>query len=131
MNTPAATIATHAGGCHCGAVRFEVRAPASIMAVECNCSICAMSGYLHLLVEADDFTLRSGEDSLTSYTFNTQTAKHLFCKICGIKSFYIPRSHPHGYSVNVRCLDHGSYDEVRIDSFDGANWESSIGDLAT
>lgn len=120
---------THTGGCHCGAVRFEVRAAANIVAYECNCSICAKSGFLHLIVEAEDFKLLCGKQSLSNYAFNTGTARHLFCRRCGIKSFYVPRSHPQGYSVNVRCLDPGTREVVRIEAFDGANWEASIGSL--
>lgn len=119
----------HSGGCHCGAVRFEIRAPSSIDAVECNCSICIKSAFLHLIVEAEDFTLLQGEDSLTSYAFNTKTAKHLFCKVCGVKSYYVPRSHPSGYTVNVYCLDDGSLRNVRTQDFNGMQWESSIGSL--
>jgi len=119
-------VVSHCGECHCGAVRFEVRAPSSIMAYECNCSICAKSGYLHLLVAARDFTLLSGAQALQSYTFNTGVARHLFCGVCGVKSFYVPRSHPDGYSVNVRCLDPGTVRHLSIEAFDGANWEDAI-----
>ncbi len=93
---------THKGACHCGAVRFEVDAPAELEALECNCSICTKSGYLHLIVPAGRFRLLSGREHLATYRFGTRTAEHLFCTICGIKSFYIPRSNPDGYSVNVR-----------------------------
>ena len=93
------------GGCHCGAVRYEVLAPEEIEAKECNCSICRMTGFLHLIVDAERFRLTKGADKITTYTFNTGTAKHHFCSVCGIKSFYVPRSHPDGFSVNVRCLD--------------------------
>lgn len=97
----------HQGGCHCGRVRFEVTAQADIVASECNCSICAKSGYLALIVPKDRFKLIRGEGDLTTYRFNTGVARHLFCSQCGIKSFYVPRSHPDGISVNVRCLDPG------------------------
>jgi hypothetical protein len=113
----------HQGGCHCGRVRFEVLAPKIIPVSRCNCSICSMSGHLGLIVPRDRFTLKSGEDSLTEYTFNTGTARHLFCKSCGIKSFYIPRSHPDGVSVNVSCIDPGTVKEMVIKEFDGQNWE--------
>ena len=103
---------THSGGCHCGAVAFEVEAPAKIVASDCNCSICRMSGYLHLIVPRSRFHLLQGADALTEYKFNTGTARHLFCGRCGVKSFYVPRSNPDGYSVNVRCLDPG-YDRAR------------------
>ena len=113
----------HTGGCHCGRVRFEIQAPAEIEVSECNCSICAKSGYLHLTVPQSRFRLLSGSDSLSSYQFNTGTAKHLFCSICGVKSFYVPRSHPDGYSVNARCLDDGTVTGMRVERIDGKNWE--------
>ena len=114
------------GGCHCGAVRFTVFAPDEIEALECNCSICRLTSYLHLIVPKERFRLQSGEDRLNTYCFNTGTAQHLFCKICGIKSFYVPRSHPGRYSVNVRCLDEGSYRSLRLLPFDGKHWEDAI-----
>src|SRR5271166_2790806 len=107
-------MVTHSGGCHCGQVRFEVIAPAALEADECNCSICRMSGFLHLIVPADRFTLTSGAEVLRTYSFNTHTAKHLFCGICGVKSFYVPRSHPDGFSVNVRCIDAGTIEHMVI-----------------
>ncbi|MGI9592024.1 MAG: GFA family protein [Myxococcota bacterium] len=119
-------MVVHTGGCHCGAVRFEVEAPATPEVDECNCSICARSGYLHLIVPRERFRLLQGEDQLTNYTFNTGVAKHLFCRTCGIKSFYVPRSHPDGYSVNARCLDPGTIERLEIRLFDGRNWERSI-----
>jgi hypothetical protein len=110
-------------------VRFEVDAPAAIEVTECNCSMCAKTGYLHLIVPKSRFRLLRGGDALTTYTFNTGTAKHLFCKVCGIKSFYVPRSHPDGYSVNVRWLDPGSVAHMTVQQFDGANWEAHSGEL--
>jgi hypothetical protein len=116
----------HAGGCHCGRVRFEIQAPAAIEVLDCNCSMCAKSGYLHLIVPQSRFRLLAGSESLTSYQFNTGTAKHLFCSICGVKSFYVPRSHPDGYSVNARCLDEGTVTDMRIERVDGRNWEQQF-----
>ncbi|HEY8276120.1 MAG TPA: GFA family protein [Methyloceanibacter sp.] len=118
------------GGCHCGAVRYEVLAPDLIEAVECNCSICRITGYLHLIVPKERFRLLQGEDKLTTYTFNTGTARHRFCSVCGIKSFYIPRSHPDCFSINVRCLDEGSVEVARITLFDGKHWEQEVTRLA-
>ena len=123
-------MTTHTGGCHCGRVRFEADAPAVIAATECNCSICQKSGYLHLFVVLSDFRLLSGEDDLTTYTFNTGVAKHRFCRHCGIKSFYIPRSHPDGVSVNVRCLDPATIERVAVTAFDGHNWEQNVARLS-
>jgi hypothetical protein len=116
----------HAGGCHCGRVRFEVTAPAEISVADCNCSMCSKSGYLHLLVSRSAFRLLAGAESLATYTFNTGTARHLFCKVCGVKSFYVPRSHPDGYSVNARCLDAGTVTRMEVRPFDGQNWEASV-----
>jgi len=113
----------HTGGCHCGRVRFEVTAPARLDVSECNCSICSKTGFLHLIVPRARFKLLSGEESLTTYRFNTGVAKHLFCSHCGIKSFYVPRSHPDGYSVNARCLDEGTVEGMSVKKIDGKNWE--------
>jgi hypothetical protein len=124
MNVDFSTI--HSGGCHCGRVRFEVRAPAHIAVTDCNCSMCAKTGYLHLIVSADDFRLLQGREHLKEYTFNTGTAKHLFCDACGIKSFYVPRSHPDGFSVNARCLDAVTVTGMTVKPFNGQQWEQSL-----
>jgi hypothetical protein len=121
-------MVTHAGGCHCGRVRFEVRAPAKLEVAECNCTICRKSGYLHLIVPADRFTLISGREALTTYTFNTRVAKHHFCSHCGIKSFYIPRSHPDGVSVNARCIDSDTIAALSVIPFNGREWEQARAD---
>lgn len=122
-------MAKHFGGCHCGCVKFEVEAPAQIEATECNCSICGKSGYLHLIVPKSRFTLIRGSEFLSSYTFNTGVAKHLFCNICGIKSFYVPRSNPDGYSINVRCLDPETISQIIVTPFDGIHWEQAAAKL--
>jgi hypothetical protein len=122
----------HKGGCHCGAVTFEVQAPAHIEASRCNCSICSMTGFIHLIVPRENFSLLSSDSSLADYRFNTGTAQHKFCKTCGVKSFYIPRSHPNGISVNVTCLDKSTIEDVTITitDFDGQNWEDAIDTLS-
>jgi hypothetical protein len=122
-------MVTHAGGCHCGRVRFEVDAPAELYVDECNCSICSRSGYLHLIVTRSRFRLLAGREALTSYRFNTGVAEHLFCSTCGVKSFYVPRSHPDGYSVNARCLDPGTVVRMNVRPFDGRNWEAHAAEL--
>ena len=114
----------YSGGCHCGTVRFEVEALENVAAEDCNCSVCRMTGFLHLIVAKSKFTLLSGEENLNLYTFNTGVAKHYFCKICGIKPFYIPRSNPDGMDVNVRCLDTPPKN-LSIVPFDGSNWEAN------
>jgi hypothetical protein len=121
-------MVVHTGGCHCGRVRFEVHAPSHLTVSECNCSICAKSGYLHLIVPRSRFRLLAGEEVLSKYTFNTGTAKHLFCSMCGVKSFYIPRSHPDGYSVNARCLDNESVERMTVEPFNGRDWEAQYPD---
>ena len=130
MNPASTDRVVHRGGCHCRRVRFEVDAPADIEALDCNCSICRMTGFLHLIVPAVRFRLLSGEDALTEYTFNTGAAKHRFCKVCGIKSFYIPRSHPDGVDVNVRCLDAGTMASLAIVPFDDNDREAATAAVA-
>ncbi len=120
---------THSGGCHCGAVAFTVKAPADIVATNCNCSICKATGLLHLFVSKDEFQLLHGGEALTTYSFNTHTAKHMFCSTCGVKSFYVPRSHPDGISVNVNALDKSTIQSITITDFDGQNWENNINKL--
>lgn len=97
---------------------------------QCNCSICRMSGYLHLIVPTADFSLIAGEDELSTYTFNTGIARHYFCRHCGVKSFYVPRSHPDGISVNANCLDSSTISSVSVTPFDGAHWEQNISKLS-
>lgn len=118
------------GGCHCGAVAWEAETDDDAVVDDCNCSICRMTGFLHLIVPASRFRLLSGEDQLTEYVFNTGAAKHLFCKVCGVKSFYVPRSNPDGYSLNLRCMDRAQFHSVEIRAFDGRNWEANAGKLA-
>ena len=120
----------HKGSCHCGAVQLEVEAPGDIDAYECNCSMCTRTGFLHLIVPASRFRLLSGAEALSNYTFNTGTAKHFFCEICGVRPFYVPRSNPDGYSVNVRCLETSTVRSVKVLPFDGRNWEANGGSLA-
>ncbi len=118
-------IFNYTGGCHCGSVRFNISITEHL-AIECNCSICQKKGFIHLIVPKENFTLLSGIDQLSTYTFNTGVAKHTFCKICGIHSFYIPRSHPNDFDVNVRCLDDNVLSKFNITHFDGTNWEDHI-----
>ena len=114
---------THRGGCHCGAVRLEVDAPAVLEVYACNCSLCTKTAYLHLIVPAARFRLLAGSDALLSYAFNTGVAQHLFCARCGVKSFYRPRSNPDGWSVNARCLDAATIERIDELPFDGRDWE--------
>jgi hypothetical protein len=118
-------MAIHKGGCHCGKVQFEVDAPADLKLSDCNCSICQLTGYRHLIVSRSAFRLLQGEDELSNYQFNTRVAQHYFCRHCGIKSFYVPRSHPEGISVNARCLSTDTVNSVELQPFDGQNWEQN------
>lgn len=121
---------THRGSCHCGRVGFEVDAPAAIEVLDCNCSICRMTGYLHLVVPATRFRLLSGNDALTDYSFNTGIARHRFCRYCGIKGFYTPRSHPDGVSVNARCLEPDTVASMRVVPFDDGNRDAETAALS-
>lgn len=113
----------HRGGCHCGTVRFECDAPARVTVQRCNCSLCAKTAYLHLIVPGPDLRITAGRGHLRTYTFNTGTARHLFCPTCGVKAFYVPRSNPDGWSVNLRCVDAGTIEHAVVEDFDGRNWE--------
>jgi hypothetical protein len=117
-----------AGGCHCGGVRFEVALAEVVEAQTCNCSMCAKSGFVHVIVPESRFRITRGAERLAEYSFNTRVAKHLFCSECGIKAFYRPRSNPDGWSVNARCLDVAA--KLDLSSFDGQNWEANADQLA-
>ncbi|KDQ13811.1 hypothetical protein BOTBODRAFT_361465 [Botryobasidium botryosum FD-172 SS1] len=122
-------IVTHTGSCHCGAITFEFpHESEGVQLTSCNCSMCSRRGFLQMTVEQPDLKLTKGSISdLGLYTFNTHTARHYFCKTCGITPFYIPRSHPHCYSINYGCIHPGTMsttsDPMR---FDGQNWEASV-----
>lgn len=122
-------LQTYSGSCHCGVFRFSVIAPKEVEVERCNCSICQKSGYLHLIVPKSRFELLAGEDELHTYRFNTGVAEHYFCRHCGVKPFYLPRSNPDGMDVNVNCLE-GEMPRLRIVDFDGQNWEANAASLA-
>jgi hypothetical protein len=116
---------TYEGGCHCGRVRFRVTAELAGV-TECNCSICTKKGFLHLIVPPEQFELVSGADALAEYRFNTGTARHMFCRFCGIHPFYVPRSDPDKIDVNLRCLEGIDLAAIEVEPFDGRNWEQAI-----
>ncbi|XP_065662951.1 centromere protein V [Hydra vulgaris] len=122
----------YTGGCHCGAVVFEVLASSPLLCIRCNCSVCEKKQNIHFIVSKNKFKLHSGHDSLTTYTFNTHQAKHMFCKICGVQSFYVPRSNPNGIGVMPHCLDQQHSVEIQMQNFNGKDWElemrTNIGD---
>ena len=117
------------GSCHCKAVTFQVEATDEIDVEDCNCSICSKTGFLHLIVPKNKFTLLTGKNNITTYTYNTGVAQHYFCSTCGIKAFYIPRSNPDGMDINVRCLDEQP-NTINIIKFDGQHWEDHAHTLA-
>jgi hypothetical protein len=118
-------VTPYRGSCHCGRVAFDVEGELAAV-VECNCSICSKKGYLHWIVPRDRFRLRTPEDAISTYTFNTGAAKHHFCPVCGVAPFYVPRSHPDAVDVNVRCLEGVDVATLRVQPFDGLNWEEAI-----
>lgn len=120
---------TVTGSCHCGTVRFEAQVDRLSEAQICNCSICRMCGFQHLIIPASRFNLTLGKDQLREYRFRTGTARHLYCGVCGVKSFYVPRSNPDGYSLNVRCLSFPAGCRVRFSRFDGRNWSRNAESL--
>lgn len=121
---------THLGGCHCGNICFEIDTAETVTVQRCNCSMCSMTGFIHLIVPARHFRLLKGEDKITTYQFNTKVAKHLFCSICGVKSFYVPRSNPDGYSINVNCIQNKKFTSIQVEDFDGQNWEANAASLS-
>ena len=116
------------GGCHCSAVRFRVDVEDHV-ALECNCSMCAKMGYLHVIVPPERFAILKGEEAITTYTFNTHVAKHMFCRVCGVHPFYRPRSHPDDWDVNALCLDGDAPARFRVETFDGQGWESNVASI--
>lgn len=120
---------TVTGGCHCGAVSYRVSLGNPLQAHRCNCSICAATGFVGVIVPADRFELLTDAEALSEYRFNTGTARHWFCTACGVKSFYRPRSNPDGYNLNLNCLQLASDHEVHVEDFDGQNWEANAATL--
>ncbi len=116
------------GGCHCGRVRFEIDAEIGTV-IDCNCSICAKKGFLHLIVDPQQMRMLSPADAVSLYQFNTKTAKHYFCPVCGISAYYIPRSHPDKIDVNVRCLEGVALESLTIVPFNGREWEKNRASL--
>ncbi|MEE6468483.1 hypothetical protein FKM82_008297 [Ascaphus truei] len=116
----------HTGGCHCGAVRFEVWESSELHIFDCNCSICVKKQNRHFIVPASRFKLLTGAENLTTYTFNTNKAQHTFCKVCGVQSFYTPRSNPDGYGIAPHCLDEGTVRSIHLEHFNGKEWEKTM-----
>lgn len=115
------------GQCHCGALRFRALIHDNATAYRCNCSICKVNGFIHLRVPEPEFQLLKGDDEITEYRFNTMTARHMFCRVCGVKPFYRPRSNPTEFTVNMNCLTGDLDASIQVRDFDGVHWEASIG----
>ncbi|XP_023341645.1 centromere protein V [Eurytemora carolleeae] len=115
----------YTGGCHCGKVGWNVLAPALLKVVRCNCSVCRMKMNDHVIVPENRFILLFGKDNLQTYTFNTHQARHLFCKNCGVQSFYRPRSNPGGVGFMPHCILSPDIQEIQLIQFDGKDWEKS------
>lgn len=113
---------TYKGSCHCGAVTYEVEAEFT-NAIRCNCSYCSRKGALLAFVPKEQFTLTSGEDSLTEYHFNTEKIDHLFCKVCGVESFSYGAD-PEGNkmaAINLNCIEGFEMPSDSIMDYDGKN----------
>ena len=113
------------GGCHCKKVSFEFFSLNKVKLIKCNCTICKPSRYLHLIIAHTDFKLISNKKYIQSYEFGTRKAKHFFCKFCGIKSFYQPRSHQNAYSINYNSIENPPTIS-KILKFDGSNFEKNL-----
>ncbi|XP_032253828.1 centromere protein V-like protein 3 [Phoca vitulina] len=99
----------HTGGCHCGAVRFAVWAPADLRVVDCSCRLCRKKQHRHFLVPASRFTLLLGAESIVTYRSHAHPALHSFCSRCGLQSFHASGSDPCVYGVAPHCLDKGTF----------------------
>ena len=116
------------GGCHCKAVQFSFKSESKVSIIKCDCSICAPLEYQHLIISKDNFYLIRGKSFLTNYKFETNQAEHLFCKVCGTKSYYVPRSHKNSFSINLRCVSNPPTIIKEI-IFRGSQWEKNINNL--
>ncbi len=124
------TSSDKTGSCHCGAVTWQALTPDDVRVLTCNCSLCQKLSFQHLIIPAIDFSLLTGKDRLSLYTFNTGIALHYFCVVCGVKSFYVPRSNPDGISLNLRCMDKSQFTKITLEPFDGQNWEDNAAGLS-
>lgn len=115
--------------CHCGAVRLRVRlAEGFATARRCSCSYCRMRGAIAVSAAAADIELVAGEGNLTLYQFNSRTAKHYFCRTCGIYTHHQRRSNPNQYGINVACIEGVSpFDFADVPVVDGVQHPSDTG----
>lgn len=121
------TKVVHKGSCHCGEIKFKiVDFTSNLIVWICNCSICYMKQNHHFIVPKSNMIIESGNESIVVYKFNTMKASHMHCKTCGVSPFYIPRSNPDGYGVNIYCIDKSNVTNIEWKNFDGQNWEEQI-----
>lgn len=106
------------------AASTQFEAPEDVEAWDCTCSICTLKRNTHIIVPASCLTITSGADNLSEYRFHTGTARHIFCRTCGVTPFYRPRSNPDGYAVTLYAVDPGTLRSVTIRCFDGEHWEA-------
>jgi hypothetical protein len=110
----------YAGGCHCGKVRYEVKLDLTKPVMSCNCSMCGRAGTFLTFVPASEFTLLAGEEILTDYQFNRHAIHHLFCNVCGIKSFARgSKGDQPMVAINARCLDDVDLSKLTVNQFNG------------
>ncbi len=126
-------VEKHTGSCHCGAVRFVVHVDLAEGAAKCNCSICLKLGAIGRIVKPADFTLVSGEDSLSSYEWGGRISKRHFCRRCGVYCFGKGHLDVLGgdyVSVNLNCLDDADPNALKVGHFDGRhnNWHAGMRD---
>ena len=124
MGTDKPILQTHHGSCHCGRVTFELDADLA-QVIDCNCSLCRRRGALWHGALEPQLRIVKGEGELELYQFNTKTAKHYFCRHCGIHPFIRPRLEPSRWAVNVRCLDGVDLSSLKVRQFDGQHWEDA------
>jgi len=101
------------GSCHCGGVKFDV--PKNIefsSARRCNCSLCRRRWAVMVSCPLDDLYIHEGHELLTLYQWNTNAARHYFCKKCGIYTFHQRRTDPSVFGVNIAC-----FDSINLDDF--------------
>ena len=118
------------GGCHCGAVQFVARLTDGLnTARRCTCSLCRMRGAIAVSAHLDDLRILQGADVLTTYQFNTGTAKHYFCSVCGIYTHHQRRSNPDEFGINAACLEGVSpFDFPDVVVYDGVQHPSDLED---
>jgi hypothetical protein len=108
----------HAGSCHCGSIKFEIDSDLEKI-VQCNCSICIKRNAKMIMIPKENFKLLEGSENLSLYQFNTEIAKHFFCKKCGIYTHHNRKSDPNGMGVNLGCIDDVDPMEFAVIQFDG------------